>query len=216
VPDVVDEGGKVLEPGEERCLLTVAGPRLQNLIIGALESCCRRGELLSLQWGDVNLDRGELRIRGEKAKDGDTRVLPISMRLAAVLKMAKTDPAGKDYTSDAYVFGHEPTWYKTGLAPASRAALKAINLHFHDLRHEGASRLLEAGWPLHHVQEMLGHASLEQTSTYLNVQRGGLRESMRRLDESRSRCNPVVSETAIDLLIAHNGNGVLSAKATVN
>ena len=46
---------------------------------------------------------------------------------------------------------------------------RAINLHFHDLRHEGGSRLLEAGWPVHHVQHMLGHAALQQTSTYLNA-----------------------------------------------
>jgi len=61
--------------------------------------------LLSLQWRDVNLDRGELTIRGEKAKDGDTRLLPISARLVAVLTMAKTDPAGDDYKPSDFVFG---------------------------------------------------------------------------------------------------------------
>jgi integrase len=157
---------------------------------------------------------GELTIRAENAKDGETRVLPISARLAAVLKMAKTDPAGKEYKPADYVFGelgkqvntskrawdtcvvkahgHDPVWLKTALAPASRTALKAIDLHFHDLRHEGGSRLLEAGWPIHHVQEMLGHASLEQTSTYLNVRQGGLRESMRKLDAIRG-LSPAVS-----------------------
>ena len=64
----------------------------------------------------------------------------------------------------------------------SRAALKVIGLHFHDLRHEAGSRLLEAGWPLHHVQHMLGHANVSQTSTYLNATRVGLQESMRRMD----------------------------------
>jgi hypothetical protein len=49
------------------------------------------------------------------------------------------------------------------------------------------SRLLEAGCPLHHIREMLGHASLEQTATYLKVQKGGLQESMRRLDRMRER-----------------------------
>jgi integrase len=96
-PDVLDKDGKLKELGEERRLLAAAGPRLQNVIIAAIETCCRRGELLSLRWRDVNLERSELTIRGEKAKDGDTRVLPISARLAAVLKMAKTDPAGEDY-----------------------------------------------------------------------------------------------------------------------
>jgi len=236
--DVVDANGRLKEAGEERQLLAVATPRLQNLIIAAVESYCRRGELLSLQWRDVNLERGEMIILGEKAKDGDTRVIPISSRLAAVLKMAKTDPAGDDYKPHHFVFGevgeqidnvkrawetcvlkahgHEPVWQKTGLAPASRAALKMIDLHFHDLRHEGASRLPEGGWPLHHVQEMLGHASLEQTWTYLNVQRGGLRESMRRTDEVRSRCNSVVSEAGTGHPLVHNEQDAISKQVTVN
>jgi integrase len=237
-PDVVDKHGKLLEAGEERRLLAAAGPRLQNVIIAALDTCCRRGELLSLQWGDVNLERGELTIRAEKAKDGDTRVLPISARLSAILKMAKTDPAGKDYKPAAYVFGelglqvdnikrawetcvlkahgHEPEWAKTGLAPTSRAALRAIDLHFHDLRHEGASRLLESGWPLHHVQEMLGHSSLEQTSTYLNVERVGLQASMRKTDEARTGCNPVAILTGTGLPLHSNEEGKASRKPTVN
>jgi hypothetical protein len=53
----------------------------------------------------VDLPGRELRIRAEKAKDGEDRLLPISSRLAAVLEMAKTDPAGKAYGPDAYVFG---------------------------------------------------------------------------------------------------------------
>ena len=39
---------------------------------------------------------------------------------------------------------------------------------------------MEAGWPLHHVREMLGHADLKQTSTYLNGTHVGLQDSMRR------------------------------------
>jgi integrase len=237
-PDVINPDGTLREPGEERRLLAAAAPRLYNVIVAALDSCCRRGELLSLQWRDVNLDRREITIRGDKAKDGDTRVLPISARLAAVLAMAKTDPAGHDYERDDYVFGelgnkvdnvkkiwetavlrahgHEPRWQKTALAPESRARLKAINLHFHDLRHEGASRLLEAGWPLHHVQEMLGHASLEQTSTYLNVQRGGLHESMRRMEELPPRCRSVADLPRIDRSIAGKFEEEIATKPKVN
>jgi hypothetical protein len=73
-----------------------------------------------------------------------------------------------------------------------------------------------AGWPLYHVQEMLGHASLEQTSTYLNVQRGGLRESMRKVDEFRTRCNPVVSDGAIDLPVINNHGQKRGAKPLIN
>jgi hypothetical protein len=46
--------------------------------------------------------------------------------------------------------------------------------------------LLEAVWPVHYVQHMLGDASLQETSTYLNASLRGLHESMRNLDQSRN------------------------------
>ena len=55
----------------------------------------------------------------------------------------------------------------------------------HDLRHEAGSRFLEAGWPLSHVREMLGHANISTTDTYLNAPLKGLQESMRRFDEGK-------------------------------
>ena len=73
------------------------------------------------------------------------------------------------------------------LAAASRQAVQSIDLHFHDLRHEAGSRWLEAGWPLHHVQAMLGHANLSQTSTYLNATKTGLHDSMKRFEQFAPR-----------------------------
>ncbi len=189
-PDTVDAAGTV-HSGEERRLLAVAGD-LQRLIVGALETCCRLGELLQLQWGDVDLTRREIRIRAATSKTRRLRLLPISTRLAAMLEMGKTDPTGQPFGPDAYVFGDAigrkvtspkrawttavlkahgitPKWTEANtLSPECRAHLQRIDLHLHDLRHEGGSRLLERGWPAHHVQTMLGHASLLQTSTYLN------------------------------------------------
>jgi hypothetical protein len=59
-----------------------------------------------------------------------------------------------------------------------------FGLHFHDLPHEAGCRWLEAGWPINQVQEMLGHANLSQTSTYLHAAEMGSQESMRRFDAS--------------------------------
>ena len=73
-PDVVDKDGKLTELGEERRLLAAAGPFLQRLIIAALETGCRRGELLSLVWADVDLAGREIRIRAAKAKDGEAEM----------------------------------------------------------------------------------------------------------------------------------------------
>ena len=134
--------------------------------------------------------------------------------------MAKFDPAGRDYPSSAYVFGelgsqianpkkawetcvprahgHEPAWVQRGtLAKASRQAIRAIDLHFHDLRHEAGCRWLEQGWPIHHVQEMLGHANLSQTSTYLHASERGLQESMRRFNPA-PRGKTVANEAPIE------------------
>jgi integrase len=229
-----------LEGDEEARLMAVAGPRLQRIIIAALETTCRRGELLKLQWKDVHLDRREFTIRAENAKDGETRILPISSRLSAVLEMARTDPAGRPLGPDAFVFGdgvgrqvktikrawetavlkahgHDPRWGTGGkLSTESRAAFQAIDLHFHDLRHEAGSGLLEAGWPLHHVQQMLGHADISTTSTYLNVTKMGLQESMKKRDESRNGCNPVANEPPVEHRLPCNEESEQPAKPLVN
>jgi integrase len=227
-----------LEPTEEAALLEHASTHLQRLIIGALETGCRRGELLALTWRDVNLERRELTVRSETSKTRTGRVLPISARLAGILELAKTDPTGKTFGPEKFVFGdavgqqvgdikrawetcvlkahgHKATYTKTNaLAEASRQALEASDLTFHDLRHEAGSRLLEAGWPLHNVSHMLGHANIAQTSTYLNATKVGLQDAMRRLDASR--CNPVANQGDTERPPLRNTEAVKNTQATVN
>ncbi|HJO37168.1 MAG TPA: tyrosine-type recombinase/integrase [Vicinamibacterales bacterium] len=185
-----------LQGDEEDRLLAAANPRLQRLIVAALETGCRRKELLTLQWKDVDLGAGALRIQAEHAKDREARPIPISSRLAGVLEMGRTDPAGAPLGPLAYVFGNEvgdPIGSpQTAWENACRKAGIA-DLRFHDLRHEAGSRFLEGRMPLHHVREMLGHASLSTTNTYLNVTGHDLRESMRRLDKERECCKVVAS-----------------------
>ena len=139
-------------PDEEATLLAAAPARLYRVIVAALETGARLGELLSLQWRDVDRRRDtagqvqygpELRIRAEHAKDAELRHIPISTRLAAVLDMARLNPAGTAFGPDDYVFGdevgarltslkktwetavlkahgHTPIWTNSALAPESR------------------------------------------------------------------------------------------------
>ena len=83
--------------------------RLFWLIIAAIETGCRRGELLALQWADVNLLKRTLLVRAVEEgarKMGRSRLLPMSTRLAGVLDLAKLNPAtGREYAPSAYVFG---------------------------------------------------------------------------------------------------------------
>jgi integrase len=214
-----------LEVGEEAALLAVAGPHLYGLIVAAVESGMRRGELLSLQWHQIEgqiletaaegqtavrwRPRPEIVLPFSKTKTKRDRRVPISTRLRAVLEMRRLEPAGRPLPPDAFVFGTEigtrvscfaRAWrtavlkahgYKVTVtksrdfSPGLKAALRQIDLHFHDLRREAGSRWLEGGVPLHTIQRWLGHTNISQTSTYLAVTDAGSHEAMAKFDQAR-------------------------------
>jgi Phage integrase family len=68
------------------------------------------------------------------------------------------------------------------LAAESREALKTIGLHYHDLRREAGSRWLDGGMSLHAVRDLLGHANVSQTDTYLAANTASLHEQMARYE----------------------------------
>ena len=163
------------------------GELLHDRVIGALELCCRRGEMLLIQNKRVNWETHQIGIPGATAKDKENRRIPFNPngRLVAILKRrAALGP-------DAFVFGsihgaYQPTiqtaWetlklLANGLEPKAgeegvkwnAEQLRRIDLRWHDLRHEGACRLLADGVDIRMIQLMLGHASIQQTQRYLNV-----------------------------------------------
>jgi integrase len=208
-PSVTLPDGTAQE-GEEARLLKHATSHLRALIVAALSTGCRLGELLSLQWSQVQRDEhGRARwlvLAAEKTKTAETRVIPIGPRLKAELEMRQHAPDGKNHPPEAYVFGdeaggqvksvrrawetavlkahgHTPVWLAKGkLAPESRAELRTINLHFHDLRRQFASTLLESGADLHDVRDFLGHAAITTTSRYLQSTPLRLERALARLE----------------------------------
>jgi integrase len=201
-----------LEPGEEEALLAAANPLLRALIVAALSTGCRVGELLSLQWWQIRRDEtGDARwidLPAAKTKTNTTRSLPIGPRLRAELEMRRHAPDGTEHPPTAYVFGNEcgeriacvkkaweiavlrahgvtPKWVagKPGqLAPECRNALKRIDLHFHDLRRQFACTLLESSADLHDVRDFLGHANVTTTSRYLSSSPVRLARALARLE----------------------------------
>jgi integrase len=201
-----------LEPGEDERLLTACrSPHLRALVEAALETGCRQGELLSLQWHQVRSQpRAELFLPAQKTKTKRDRRIPISTRLAAILAMRRAGPDGKEHPPDAYVFGNEvgepikrvsrgweaavlrahgqkPTYEGKNkrLTVECRGLLRGINLHFHDLRREAGSRWLDGGVPLQIIRDWLGHANISQTSTYLEATFAGQHEAMRAFEAKR-------------------------------
>jgi integrase len=156
----------------EEKLLDAANPDLRGIVIAMLDTGCRPGEILSMQWKDVNLGRKELTIQAVKAKTRTARIIPISTRLNGVLEMRRHDPAGREFGPDAYVFGdalgRRTKSVRTAWENAcEKAGLKDFQIR--DLRHEAGSRFEEAGVPLTYVSTLLGHTNLTTTSRYLNI-----------------------------------------------
>jgi integrase len=184
VPDVLDKDGNIKQRGEERRLLAVTSPFLQNLIIAAIEGCMRRKEILTLLWRDVDLARGRITLRAENTKTRTMRQIPISPSLMAVLKHLQHDPAGNPMPGHKHVFGDglgaPLTFPKKQWAKALKAA-GIVDLEFRDLRHEGACRLADRGWSLPQIQRMLGHQDAKTTSVYLHADIQDLEDAMRRL-----------------------------------
>jgi integrase len=172
------------------------GPLLHDRIVGALELCCRRGEMLLIQNRRVDWTTHQIGIPGATAKDRENRRIPFDPdgRLAQVLKRRSAlGPL-------AYVFGTANGEYQgsirtawgtlrllaNGIEPRrgpdgdewNRRTLAEIDLRWHDLRHEGAGRLLADGVDIRMIQLMLGHASVEQTQRYLNVTDEELRKGL--------------------------------------
>lgn len=218
-----------LDTDEERRLLAQCSPHLRAIVVAAIDTGMRRGEILSLQWKQIEglrfkddavswLPKAEVVLLAEKTKTRRHRRVPISSRLRAILEMRYLDPAGKPMPGDAFVFGteigtrllgfrrawhtavlrahgHTPTYTKTAnLTPGSRAALNAVDLHFHDLRREAGSRWLDGGVPLHTIRDWLGHTNISQTSTYLAGTSATQHDAMARFEAHQAALQRIATE----------------------
>jgi len=128
VVKLTTEAGRTrrLHPGEAEQLLMHAGS-IRNLVIAALETGCRKGELLSLQWHQVRFHpRAEIFLPAQKTKAKKDRRVPISTVLAPILEARRRDPAGAVLPPDAYVFGDELGRRRTSIKrPWAAAVLRA-------------------------------------------------------------------------------------------
>lgn len=171
---------------EEARLLANAQPHLRDVIVALLDTGCRVGELLSLQWSDVRQDA--IVLRAENTKTARTRAVPIMFRMREVLESRRKGPDGEDFGPEKFVFGNEVgerikrvrhAWDNT----CKRAKIADLNIH--DLRREFGSRLLESGAGIHDVSYWLGHTNVATTSQYLKTTVERLQRVARAFDEAR-------------------------------
>jgi len=166
-------------------LASTEGDRFHACYLLALARGLRRGELLGLKWGDVDLDQGQLSIRRARVsagyevvegepKSGRARVVPLTevhkreLRAHRRRQLEERMAWGEAWADTGYVFTSEdgnpvhPQTLAWHFTKAVRAAGVPV-IRFHDLRHTCATIALTQGVPAKVVQEMLGHSSISIT-----------------------------------------------------
>lgn len=160
---------RFLSPDERERLLKMAKvsswPRLHLLILMALTTGARRGELLGLRVGDLDLRAGTARLA--RTKNGEPRVLPLTPAvIAEIRRLSLPHPDAFLFASryrDDRSFNIETAWRRA----VSDAGID--NFRFHDLRHSCASYLAQSGASLIEIADVLGHRSLDVTRRYAHL-----------------------------------------------
>ena len=168
----------VMNVAEEARLLAAASPHLRSIIIAALDSGMRRGEILGQRWEHVDLGRGLLFVTRSKTAGGEGREIPLTRRLHALLAVS-TEPRGP-----IFVFKGRPIRI---IKSAWKATIRRAGIRyyrFHDLRHTFNTRLMEAGVMQEIRKALMGHSSGEEiNSIYTHIEVPVKREAIRKLEE---------------------------------
>lgn len=144
------------EGDEEQLLLEKADPIMRALITFAVETCMRRGEIASLERSQIDRKRSVAHL--DITKNGDERDVPLSPRALAAIDALPAQLKGP-------VFGVTADWISHAFIDLCKAC-GIVGLHFHDLRREGVSRLIERGWNLEQVRAVSGHKTLQMLTIY--------------------------------------------------
>jgi excisionase family DNA binding protein len=166
---------RVLTPEEEERLLKVSPKVLRSIILVALNTGMRRGEILQLKWEDIDLENRSFSVK--KTKSGKPRTIPINSRLLVeLLKVKRENPHSSFVFTSPKTGGPFKTIRKCFESACKKAEIQ--KLRFHDLRRTFGSRLALAGVDLNRIKELLGHASIKTTEIYLHADSKDMREAV--------------------------------------
>jgi|Deesub1362A_J573_1020465.scaffolds.fasta_scaffold00319_19 integrase len=178
---------------ENRLLSCAERPRwLKPLLIVALHTGMRKGEILNLRWQDIDFTRKTLTV--QRSKNGQKRGIPMSELLTNTLKEFRQNTKVIDISGRVFPISDR------SLRVAFAKALKKAGIQdfkFHDLRHTFATRLVQAGVDLYTVQQLLGHKTIAMTMRYSHHCPESLRPGITVLDNlSQFYHNQAVSRSS--------------------
>lgn len=180
-PVIQNARHKRISPEELDALCAATGSaELALLVRLAVETGARRGELLALQWRDIDLKARTARLLDGATKNGHGRTLPLSGAALTLLGgMARRLDGGT-------VFSLQPDSVSQAFRRAAARARKAyeescaalgrqpeagflVGLKFHDSRHEACSRLAEKGFSTLEIASVSGHRTLQLLGRYVHL-----------------------------------------------
>jgi len=157
-------------------LLEAAENDRDKLIVRALYSTgVRVSELCNLKWDDIDLNSGEVRVRGKGNKE---RIVLMDAETLNLLKKYR-----EKYNSSEKVFPVSPRTVQRIIKKLAEKAGIRKKCTPHALRHSLATHLLERGVDIRIIQELLGHSSLSTTQIYTHVSRTLLKQEYSKLFE---------------------------------
>ncbi len=176
---------RILTRDEELRLLAACENRYQKhlrpILICALDTGMRRGEIFGLKWSDVDFEERVLTIRAFNTKTMKERQVSLTTRLTLELeRLWYASPKVRDQL----VFGFTNNVKKSFTSVRTEAGLPDIR--FHDLRHTAATRLVASHLPLPEVGRVLGHTQANTTYRYVNANIETTRRAAAALDAFNS------------------------------
>ena len=148
-------------PKEEELKLilnTTKSEQLSHIILFAIETAMRRGEICKARWSHLDLSKRILKI--PQTKTGVPRTIPLSSRAIEILQTLPN--------INESIFGLQSESISQAFERACRRA-NIIDLNFHDLRHEAVSRLFEKGFSLPEVAAISGHKTWAMLKRYTHL-----------------------------------------------
>jgi integrase len=158
---------RVLSFDEEQDLLEVCVGRkahLRPLLICALDTAMRRGEILKMCWKDIDFTKREIYIPQTNTKTEVARVVGITARLKEVLEKIWHESSKNPTTT---VFGITNTIKNSFKSACEEASIEGFR--FHDCRHTATTRMIASGTPHTEVMKITGHSQLKTFLRYLNI-----------------------------------------------
>ena len=164
---------------EEEQILAVAPDHLRSVVIAALDTGMRRGELFAQRWEGVDLIRNVLNVTRSKTPEGEAREIPLTKRLRELLvSIPQEQRFGLVFTYQ----GQAVLDLKRSWNTAQRNAKITRHYRFHDLRHCFNSRLMEAGVIADIRMAIMGHENGSIHEQYTHVELPAKRQAIAKLE----------------------------------